>query len=244
VALSTAGDVIGLALRAAGVVGVGQAALPQDTSDALDLMNTLLIEWQINRWLAADLTDSVKVSTGVANYTVGVGGDFVTSLTAGTPRPDKIDSAVASLISTGAGTILYPYMSREGYQRVINKSLSGPPERFYYDAVLGPLGMIFFTPVPSNLYSLSISFKPVLIQLTDLAETIPFPPPYIVALLWNLAADLRPAFQKAEDPQVTARAARSLLAIGGSVAQVPNAVTPLPSPRAGIFSNLQPQQRQ
>lgn len=238
-ALSTAGDVINSALRAAGVVGVGQTALTTDVSDALDLMNTLLTEWQINRWLVYDLIDVSKTSTAAASYTVGPAGDFVTSA----PRPDKIDAAFARLISTSADIILYPFMSREGYDRIISKSAAGTPAFFFYDPGLGTTGTIYFTPVPSTLYSLRLSVKSSLGQLASTAATIALPQPYIVALLWNLAAALRPYFQMDEDPQVTMRAQSSLMMMINSIAQVPQAVQPRPSDRAGIYSSMPPAQR-
>lgn len=231
-ALSTVGDVIGLALRASGVLGVGQTANPQDTQDALDLMNTLLTEWQINRWLTQNLIDVTIASTAVAGYTVGPGAAFVTTA----PRPDKIDAAFARFTKTGQDTILYPYMSREGYDRAPFKAKVGDPFGFFYDATLGTEGTIFFAPVISADYALHISVKNSLGQFTDVTDAISLPRPYIVALLWNLAADLRPVFQKPEDPNVTRRAQRSLAAMVNSIAQVPQVTTPAQGNRAGVFS--------
>lgn len=231
-ALSTVGDVIGLALRASGVLGVGQTANPQDTADALDLINTLLSEWQINRWLSQDLIDVTFASTAAGSYTVGPAGNFVTT----SPRPDKIDAAFARFIATGEDTILYPYMSREGYDRARFKSKVGEPFGFFYDATLGTQGTIFFAPVISADYALHINLKNSLGQFAVVTDVITLPRPYIVALLWNLAADLRPVFQKPEDPNVTRRAARSLQAMVNSIAQVPQVTTPAQGNRAGVFS--------
>lgn len=239
-ALSTAGDVINSALRASGVLGVGQTALTTDVSDALDLMNMLLTEWQINRWLVYDLIDVSFTSTGATSYTVGPGGNFVTSA----PRPDKIDAAFARLTATGKDIILYPFMSREGYDRIIEKSAAGTPAFFFYDPGLGTTGTIYLSPVPAATYSLRLSVKSSLGQLASTATVIALPQPYIVALLWNLAAALRPYFQMDEDPQVSARAQSTLMMMVNSIAQVPQVVQPRPSDRAGIYSSMPPQQRQ
>ncbi len=239
-ALSTIGDVINSALRASGVLGVGQTALPRDIADGLDLANTLLTEWQINRWLVYDLVDVAFTSTAAASYTVGPGGNFVTSA----PRPDKIDAAYARLISSGKDTILYPFMAREGYDRVQNKSAVGDPCFFFYDPGLGTTGTIYFAPVPDVTFSLRLSVKSSLGQFAATTDTITLPQPYIVALLWNLAAAYRPYFQMDEDPQVSMRAQNSLLMMVNSIAQVPTAVQPAPATRAGVFSSLVPPQRQ
>lgn len=235
-ALTTPAEVIDLALRASGVLGVGQTALAQDTTDAFDLLNLLLSEWQINRWLVWPLTDLALTSTAASSYTVGAAGDFVTPA----PRPDKIDAAFARLISSGVDTVLYPFQSREGFDRVASKSAAGTPQFFFYDPGLGATGTIFFAPVPAVTYSLHLNFKASLGQFALTTETITLPRPYINAMVWNLALNLRPVFQMPDDPQLTVRAQRSLFMIVNSIAQVPQAVQPLPSPRAGVFSSMVP----
>jgi hypothetical protein len=237
-ALVLAGDVISSALRGAGVVGVGQTANPQDTQDGLDLMNTLLTTWQINRWLVQDLLDLAFASTASSSYSVGPGGDFATPNA--TPRPDKLDAAFARLVSTGEDTYLYPYMSREGYDRAPFKSAVGVPLAYFYDATLTTTGNVFFAPVPSAAYSLHVNAKNALGQFAATTDTITLPQPYIVALLWNLAAELRPYFQMPEDPQVTRRAETSLAAMINSIAQVPTVVAPRPANRGGIYSVMPP----
>jgi hypothetical protein len=237
-ALVTAGDVIASALRGAGVLGVGQTADPQDTQDGLDLMNTLLTEWQINRWLVSDLVELTTASSGAASYTVGPASNFVTPA----PRPDKLDAAFVRLTSSGKDTYLYPFMSREGFDRVPFKGAQGDPLAYFYDATLGPAGTVFFAPIPSLSYSLHLNVKNSLGQFAATTDVINLPQPYIVALLWNLAADLRPYFQMQEDPQVTRRAATSLTAMVNSIAQVPQMVAPLPGNRGGIYSVTPPPQ--
>lgn len=235
-ALTTPAAIIDLALRAAGVTGVGQTALAQDTTDAFDLLNLMLSEWQINRWLVWTLTELALTSTAAASYTVGAAGNFVTP----EPRPDKIDAAFVRVISSGADTILYPFQSREGFDRVVSKSAAGTPQFFFYDPGLGALGTIFFSPVPAVTYSLRLNFKTSLSQFALTTDTITLPRPYINAMVWNLALNLRPVFQMPPDPQIDARAQRSLFMIVNSIAQVPQAVQPQPSPRAGVFSSMVP----
>ena len=234
----TAGDIVSFALRASGVLGVGQTALAQDTADGLFLLNTLLSEWQINRWLVYDLVTASITSTGAVSYTVGPTGTFVTNA----PRPDRVDAAYATLISSGADTILYPFQSREGYDRTLAKTTTGTPERYWYDPAFGDNGIIYFVPVPSSLWQLQINIKSSLPLAPTTDTPLQLPQPYIVALIWNLARDLRPVYQEPEDPQVTARAAQSLAALVISIAQVPGAVLPRPAGRAGVYSSMLPPQ--
>ena len=72
-ALNTAQDLIDFALRVSSVNGQGQTASASDEADGLLLLNMLLTEWQLNRWLVFDLVVWSLISTGVSSYTVGHG---------------------------------------------------------------------------------------------------------------------------------------------------------------------------
>jgi hypothetical protein len=67
-------DLITLALKKAGVVGVGQTPEAEDTNDAFSDLNMMLGQWNRRRWLVYHLLDVAKVSTGAASYTVGPNG--------------------------------------------------------------------------------------------------------------------------------------------------------------------------
>jgi len=72
--LPTAGSIINLALKMAGVLGIGQTAQAEDANDALTVMNMMLAQWQRKRWLVYSLDDVSFAPTGATSYTVGVGG--------------------------------------------------------------------------------------------------------------------------------------------------------------------------
>jgi len=236
VAINTAGDLVTFALRASGVSGVGQTPRAEDSQDGLDMLNMLLAEWQLNRWLVFDLVEAVAPGSAVAAYTVGATGAFVLSQAG--QRPDRIDSATARLISTGADTALYPFMAREGYDRVATKALPGPPEAYFYDATAGATGTVYFYPVPDATWSLRIKAKASLGQFSALTDPITLPLQYKTAMLWNLAQSLRPIYGLADEPSVSAKAAASLMAIGGAGAQMAQAQMPMQSHRAGNYSHV------
>lgn len=95
-AISTAGDLIALALRTAGILGQGQSSAAEDSSDALSLLNMMVAQWQRRRWLVWSLLDTAIVSTGVESYSIGPGQQV------NLPRPDKIESAFVRLLSTSS----------------------------------------------------------------------------------------------------------------------------------------------
>jgi hypothetical protein len=129
-------------------------------------------------------------------------------------------------------------MSREGYDKVINKSATGIPEAFFYDPALTTTGTIFFNPVPDDTYVLHVQAKSSLGQFVNPTDAITLPQIYTTALLWNLAEQLRPLYSLPPDIMVSKNAAATLQALTNSIAQVPQAVQPVPSARAGIFSNM------
>jgi hypothetical protein len=69
-------DIIKLALKDAGALGVGQTPLSEDVDDAFRRLNWMVSTWARKRWLIWHLVDVAKISTGAQSYTVGPGGDF------------------------------------------------------------------------------------------------------------------------------------------------------------------------
>ena len=92
---TTANDIITLAFKDAGILGVGQSMLPDDYNDALTRMNMMIAQWRVKRWLVWHLVDKSIVSTGAQFYTVGPGGDINVSW-----RPDKLDRKSTRLNSS------------------------------------------------------------------------------------------------------------------------------------------------
>jgi len=240
-ALSTAQDLCDFALRIASVNGVGQAPAASDEADTLLVVNMLLTEWQLNRWLVWNIVEASFQSTGAGSYTVGSGGNFPLSFAGG--RPDIIDSAYARTTDPSSGlpvdTFLYPFMAREGYDRVASKTLGGyPPEAFFYDAG-ATVGMIYFYPVPDATWTLRIKAKSDLGQFASLSAPLStLPQAYITALLWNTAERLRPLYGMQPRPDLSAMATTSLQAIVGSSMRVMQAQQPTPSARSGVYSHL------
>jgi hypothetical protein len=218
--MTTAADIIALALRHSGVIGVGQTAMAEDTNDAFALLNMMLSQWSRKRWLVYHLIDVFTTSTGALRYSIGAGGDF------NTPRPDRIESAFArQIIPSGQNRIDYPLdliQSREDYNLIALKTLGTWPSAVFYDSDY-PLGYVYFWPLPqSGQFDLHLSLKQTLAQFANLADEINLPPEYIPTLFYNLAARLRPAYQMPPDPTITALAMDSLNVIRGANAQIPS----------------------
>lgn len=217
--MTTAGDLIALAFREAGVVGVGQTAGAQDTNDALTVLNGMIGQWNRRRWLVYHLIDVTCQGTGLLNYSVGPGGDF------NVPRPDRIEAAFfrQTTNSPPANNVDYPLApiwSREEYNDIALKSLNSFPQVYFYDSGF-PLGYVFIWPLPSDQYEIHLSIKDTLLTFGGLTDNINLPPEYFEALHYNLAVRLRPLFQLPPDNSIIQLAKLALNTLKNANAQIP-----------------------
>lgn len=85
--MSTAREIIQLALKECGVIGVGQTPLAEDVNDAFILLSRMVAQWQRKRWLIPALMDISMPGNSQRSNTIGNGQYY------NHPRPDKIQSA-------------------------------------------------------------------------------------------------------------------------------------------------------
>lgn len=222
-ALTTPLSIISLALRDAGVLGVGQTATAEDANDAFDKLNMILSQWNHERWMIYHLVNVACVSTGAASYTVGDAQNF------DTPRPDRLEFAILRQYPGNAQPVdqtLRILESMEDFQRITVKLTTGPAQFAFYDSAY-PVGRVYFWPLSqATIYSHIITVKSQLTEFTSLAQVIDLPPVYKPALLYTLACWLRPGYQLQADPQIVALAMKSLSVIRGANAQIPRLQMP------------------
>ena len=238
-AVTTAADLVRLALKDAGVLGVGQTANAEDTNDVFDTLNLLVGTWNQKRWTLFHLLDLSVVSTGAVSYTVGPGGDIDTGTV---DRPDRLEDGCfyRQLVSSSTpNQIDYPLQileSREDYSRIGLKQLSTIPQYIFFDAAF-PLGVIYPWPVPLAVqYEIHIAVKAQLAAFANLAQAINLPAIYGAALRYNLGATIRPLYQLPPDPTLTALALSSLNTIKNANAQVPRLRMPRGLIRMGLYN--------
>lgn len=157
--MPTARDFIRLALIEAGVVGVGQTPLAQDTNDCFILLKRMLSQWQKRRWLVPNLIDVSANGNGARSNLIGPGQYWNTA------RPDKIQAAYfKQLNSNGQVTNqvsypLWPIWSYEDYATKIQlKDLATWPQYYFYDNAF-PYGNVFIWPIPDQTYELHLILK-------------------------------------------------------------------------------------
>lgn len=153
----TARDFCQEALKIAGILGVGQTALPEDINSAFKYLNNMLSQWQKRRWLVPNLYEVSAVGNGEKSNLIGPGKYY------NAPRPDKIQAAYFVQL-TGADPSnpvsfpLRPIFSWENYALVSLKEMQSWPLYFFYDAAY-PYGNVYIWPIPSAQYEIHLVIK-------------------------------------------------------------------------------------
>jgi hypothetical protein len=233
--MTTPQDIIIQALKKAGILGVGQTALAEDTNDAYYDLQDMLGQWQRKRWLIWHLVDYAFTSTGAESYTVGPGGNFNIN-----PRPDKIESAFfRQQVVSQPNQIDYQLSiipDRETYNRIALKQLTTFPQYLFYDSAF-PTGLAYPWPLPlASIYEIHLTVKETLAQFTSLNQVISLPLEYMAALKFNLALRLKQSYGLAPDPVLVGLAKDSLNVIRNANVQIPRLVMPADLIRPGLYN--------
>ncbi len=213
-----------LAMKQAGILGVGQSLLAEDSNDAFSLANMMLAQWAVRRWLVYGLQDTALDSTGAESYTLGAGGNF------NIPYTDHLGGAYFRFLNaTGTQQPDFPLQvitAYEDYARIRLKTLSTWPNYVFYDAAY-PLANVYFWPIPqAAMYQLHVLTKQPLTAFSGLTQTINLPPQYQEAILYNLGIRLRTHYQLPADPMLNKLAADALQTLRSANAQIPRMQMP------------------
>lgn len=166
-------SIVTLAMKEAGVLGVGQSLLAEDINDGYTLFSRMLSAWQVSRWLVPGLTDISAISNGAKSNKIGP-GQFYNSM-----RPDKILAAYFIQLNTGNSvTVSYPLRpiwAYENYAQLSLKNLNSFPQYFFYDGAF-PNGNVYIWPVPNTNYEIHLIVKLPISEQTSIdtgAITLP-----------------------------------------------------------------------
>jgi hypothetical protein len=166
--MATAREFVTLAMKEAGVIGMGQTPNAEDINDCFTLLTRMLNLWQKKRWVVPNLIDVSAVGNDRISNLIGPGQHY-NSL-----RPDKIqaayfkqvgggfssgfDSGFDSSINNDVSYFLTPIWSYEDYSRIGLKNLISWPSYYFYDGAF-PYGNVFIWPVPSSRYEIHLLVK-------------------------------------------------------------------------------------
>lgn len=156
----TATDICTLALKEAGVLGVGQSPLPEDINDTFTLLNRMFAQWQRRRWIVPSLYDIGATMNGAKSNPIGPGQFW------NAQRPDKVQAAYFiqrgnNNPTTGPNAVSFPLIpiySYENYSALALKNLLSWPQYFFYDNAF-PNGNVFIWPIPDATYEVHLILK-------------------------------------------------------------------------------------
>ena len=218
-----------MAQRAAGILGVGQTALPQDMTDTTQLLVLMLQQWRQKRWLVFRLDNVMfPIEVGKPSYQVGPASPPGISppppppdvITAGNYRPANIQSCYLRQ-DVGSGPNSYPIDfpmrilgSRQEFDAIALKNLSSWPGSIYYDPTI-PAGTLYVWPVPiQQFFQLYLGYQQAIDFAAEESGSIDFdevlPAETQEAIMWNLALRLIIAYKLPPDQQVADAARASL----------------------------------
>lgn len=217
--MTTARDLVTMALYDAGVFGQDQTPNAIDINNGLTRLNDMMSQWNTNRWLIYHLLDLSLPCTGATSYTIGPGQQF------DTPRPDRLEDGcfIRQITPPAPNQPDWPLtliQSREAYNNIRLKQLASFPQYIFYDSGF-PTGLIYPWPLPSNLYELHILVKAQLQQFANLTDQYNMPAPYKRAIRFNLQEEMLIAYKLPPDEKLSGLARGALDAIRDSNFQMP-----------------------
>lgn len=235
--LRTPQDLITFALKAAGILGVGQTALAEDNTDAFSALNGMMGQWNTKRWLIYHLLDLSVVTTGAMSYSVGPGCDF------DVPRVDRLEAAFFRQFVSGVPGqtyVDYPLdilQSREDYNEIALKELTSWPQAVFFDSG-NPSGTVYPVPIPlqNATYELHLTIKEHLPQFASYVQSVNLPDEYIEAIWTNLTVRLCGIYPGSVlTPIVEGLAKASISSLRVANTQIPRLLMPTRLVRPPLF---------
>lgn len=180
----TVQELLKAAMRAAGIYDRFTTPTPEDIEDAKEAFNLMLESWSLDGLMVYAFTQESGALTAAQNeYTWGLTtGDI------NTVRPFELLSAFIRVSDMD-----YPVdIITEGqYRLIMSKSVQARPNKaFYKPEYTSSLGKLYLYPTPSEIETIYFNTKKPWTTVSSLTETIAFPPGYLEALKWSLAAAL------------------------------------------------------
>lgn len=230
--MTTARDIITLALFDAGVFGTGTTPGATDINNGLIRLNDMIAQWQRQRWLIWCNVDVSAACDGSVYYTIGSGQTF------DTPRPDRLEAAYIRQVTPAAPNQpdwpLQLIQSREAYSTIRLKELGSFPNYVFYDSAF-PYGKLYPWPLPSNLYELHVILKEQLQTFANLSTVYNMPEEYKRAIRFNLQLEFLSAYRLPPDDKLEGRAAAALNVIRNANTQIPVLRVPPELNRPGLY---------
>lgn len=216
-------DIISLAMRTSGVLGVGQTPLAQDLTDCQNLLTLIMQQWRQKRWLVFRL-DNVTFPITLWQPSYSVGPSNATTppdvVVTGNYRPANIQSCyLRQLVGSGPNSFPVDFpmrilRSRQEFDAIRLKSLGSWPSLVYYDPTI-PAGQLYIWPIPiQQIFELYIGFQQAIDMAAEGTQTVELttllPAETQLALMYQLALQVCIAWKLPPDQELAAAARASV----------------------------------
>lgn len=201
--MPTALDLITTSAVKLGAIATGEVLTADEASDSLEVLNSMLDSWSIEKLMIYQIQQESLTWTGSAqSQTIGSAGDFNTT------RPIKIEEGTFFRINS-IDTPVRILKDRASYDSYPSKGdESSFPEVLYYEPSY-PLGTLYVYPVPSANTTFLLNSWKALQSFATLTTDLALPPGYQWAIEHNLAVHLEPVFSVPVPSSVSTEAAIS-----------------------------------
>lgn len=198
--MTTARDIITMALREVGVAATGQTPLSEDINNGYTYLRMMMAVWQKKRFLVPGLTQVFNVGTTNEVELVGPGDYYDFPV-----RPNKISSAYFIQLNTGQPPVSYPLRPIFAYEDWANlvalKTLNSFPLAFFYEG--SQSGKLRVWPIPGPTYEIHLVINAHL-DFPDptalLNSTFDLPEEYEEAIHYNLLVRLFGMYPDVDGP--------------------------------------------
>ena len=216
----TAADICRAALRRRNVFDASDAVSADDMTFVLELLNSLLDSWNAKReTVYADIFNSYTFTPALSPHTIGPTGTFVV-----TQRPVSIDSCSLVFTSTNHPEVPITVRDADWYAGLSVPTLSSAvPTDVYYEPAW-PNGKLFFYPIPSTAYGVSLQTRIVLAQLLS-TTTFTLPPGYQEAITLTLMEMLSEPYEKPASARLTTSASQARAVVFANNRTIPSLTT-------------------
>lgn len=181
-------QIINSALRLQGWLDYTQTADATKISNMAEALQIMLKAWSTQGMKIFTVQEIVlPLVTGKTSYTIGPSGDLAVD------RPLRIANAFIRTFSTApntADTTLNP-LSRQEWVMLGNKTATGTPNSFYYDAQI-PNGVLYLYVTPDSIASgmtVHLWRQRLVSDINNANDNFDFPQEWFQALRWGLAAE-------------------------------------------------------
>lgn len=203
--MATVATRITRALRLLNEIEAGEEPTDDELADGLTALNAMLDSWRNDRLMCyVNQDETLTLSAGDSSYTIGPGGDLVTT------RPVEIVEAYIV-----DGTISYEVIARNEawWASIPDKTTqSNWPTDFLYRPSM-PTATLLVYPVPDATRTMKLVTRVVAGPFAATTTDVTLPPGWDAAIDFNLAIELAPEYQATPSPAVIRRAQQTLAGI-------------------------------